>query len=57
VIWKELGEMKSKKEITEDKREPEFEDNVFGPASRFIWKALAVLIVFAIILWLWRLFN
>ncbi|WP_339701676.1 hypothetical protein [uncultured Roseivirga sp.] len=49
--------MKSRKEITEDKKEPEFEDNVFGPASRFGWKVLAVLIVFAIILWLWRLFN
>ncbi|WP_157716320.1 hypothetical protein [Roseivirga echinicomitans] len=49
--------MKSRKEITEDKKEPEFEDNVFGPASRFGWKVLAVLIVFAITLWLWSLFN
>ena len=28
-------------------------ESAVGPASRFIWKVLIVLIVFALVLWFW----
>lgn len=32
-------------------------ESVLGPSSRFIWKMLAVLVVFALIIWLLKLLG
>jgi hypothetical protein len=48
---------KEKEEPLKMPEKPLGKESAVGPASRFIWKVLIVLIVFALVLWLWRLFS
>jgi hypothetical protein len=50
--------MKTRKEIIEDKKEPErMRDNEFSASAKAQWIILAGLGIFALIVWLIRLFT